>query len=470
MNLSLTSLNLWLAGAIVALIALLLLFGDVPLSGAMWLDALIHWKSVGAEIVWGIRLPRNLAAAGVGAMLGMSGALMQGLLRNPLAEPGLLGVSAGAGLGAAVAIVLGLGLIDFAVAGFALIGAVIVAVILLVFVERFPQRQSLILLGVGLSALCGALMALTFNLSPSPVTTAEMLGWMMGSVENRNIWDVLMCVIGLALAGALSFRLARGLRYLTLGEETARSMGVDMTRLTQAVVIGSSLLLLGIFIAETFGVQRTLASNAAFLISLCVVLTPLAEWAWLGRAPRPVEWTAAGMSLAGAFMIGGGTLSLAPGDALMVLAALLRALNVCMTKRAMQSGRVPALTLTAVQSGVVAGGCLLLAWCIGRGQWQPLPSFSAHPSFWGYVGYLVLGCTLFAFFVQNYAVRRSSATRVALLMGSEPVFGALFACIWLGERLTVAAWLGGALIVAASLLATVRTGHAPIPQIKATAT
>ncbi|HEX7800102.1 MAG TPA: iron chelate uptake ABC transporter family permease subunit, partial [Asticcacaulis sp.] len=183
MNLSLTSLNLWLAGAIVALIALLLLFGDVPLSGAMWLDALIHWKSVGAEIVWGIRLPRNLAAAGVGAMLGMSGALMQGLLRNPLAEPGLLGVSAGAGLGAAVAIVLGLGLIDFAVAGFALIGAVIVAVILLVFVERFPQRQSLILLGVGLSALCGALMALTFNLSPSPVTTAEMLGWMMGSVE-----------------------------------------------------------------------------------------------------------------------------------------------------------------------------------------------------------------------------------------------------------------------------------------------
>lgn len=242
MNLSLTSLNLWLAGAIVALIALLLLFGDVPLSGAMWLDALIHWKSVGAEIVWGIRLPRNLAAAGVGAMLGMSGALMQGLLRNPLAEPGLLGVSAGAGLGAAVAIVLGLGLIDFAVAGFALIGAVIVAVILLVFVERFPQRQSLILLGVGLSALCGALMALTFNLSPSPVTTAEMLGWMMGSVENRNIWDVLMCVIGLALAGALSFRLARGLRYLTLGEETARSMGVDMTRLTQAVVIGSSLL------------------------------------------------------------------------------------------------------------------------------------------------------------------------------------------------------------------------------------
>lgn len=242
MNLSLTALMSWLGAFVAVLIALLLLFGDVPLSGGMWLDALIHWKSIGAEIVWGIRLPRNLAAAGVGAMLGMSGALMQGLLRNPLAEPGLLGVSAGAGLGAAIAIVLGLGLLDFAVAGFALIGATVVAIILLVFVERFPQRQSLILLGVGLSALCGALMALVFNLSPSPVTTAEMLGWMMGSVENRNIWDVLMCLFGLAIAGGLSFRLARGLRYLTLGEDTARSMGVDMVRLTQVVVIGASLL------------------------------------------------------------------------------------------------------------------------------------------------------------------------------------------------------------------------------------
>jgi iron complex transport system permease protein len=242
MNLSLTTLNLWLGGAILALLVLLLLIGDAPLSAAMWWDALVHWQSIGAEIVWGIRLPRNLAAAGVGAMLGMSGALMQGLLRNPLAEPGLLGVSAGAGLGAAICIVLGLGLVDFAVAGFALAGAAIVAVLLLVFVQRFPQRQSLILLGVGLSAFCGALMALVFNLSPSPVTTAEILSWMMGSVENRNLWDVLMCLFGLIVAGALSFRYAKGLRILTLGEETARSMGIDMARLTQIVVIGASLL------------------------------------------------------------------------------------------------------------------------------------------------------------------------------------------------------------------------------------
>ncbi|HEX7750020.1 MAG TPA: EamA family transporter, partial [Bordetella sp.] len=213
-------------------------------------------------------------------------------------------------------------------------------------------------------------------------------------------------VLGLiALRFALTFVLLspalRALRGLARGDALA--------------VAGAGLLLLCIFVAETFGVRHTHASNAAFLISLCVVLTPLAEWLWLKRAPRRIEWLAAGLSLIGAFLISGGSLVLTPGDALMVLAALLRALNVCVTKRAMQSGRLPPLALTAAQAGVVAGGCLLLAWIVGRDQWQPLPSFTAHYAFWAYVGYLVLGCTLFAFFVQNYAVHRSSATRVALL-------------------------------------------------------
>lgn len=242
MTLSLKILSITLGVSIAVLLIVLMLFGDVTLSPDMWCDVLFHWHSLPAEIVWGIRLPRNLAAVGVGAMLGMSGALMQGLLRNPLAEPGLLGVSAGAGLGASLAIVFGLGLLPFAVEGAALAGAALVAVVLLVFVQRFPQRQSLILLGVGLSSLCGALMALVFNLSPSPVTTAEILGWMMGSVQNRSWFDVGVCLMGLAVASGLTFGLGKGLRFLTLGEETARSMGVDMTRLTQIIVIGSSLL------------------------------------------------------------------------------------------------------------------------------------------------------------------------------------------------------------------------------------
>jgi drug/metabolite transporter (DMT)-like permease len=221
-------------------------------------------------------------------------------------------------------------------------------------------------------------------------------------------------------------------------------------------VFGAGLLLLGIFLAETFGVAGTSASNAAFLISLCVVMTPLVEWAWFGYAPRPVEWAAVVLSFFGAFLLTGGHFAFGWGDALVVLAAFLRAVTTCAAKHVMKAGAVPPLTLTAVQAGIVSCGCFVLAWTVARGQWQLPPAFGSHGLFWGSVAYLVAGCTLFAFLVQNYAVRRSSPTRVALLMGSEPVFGALFATVWLGERLSLAAWLGGLLIVAASLVAVVR--------------
>ncbi|OYW81717.1 MAG: iron ABC transporter, partial [Asticcacaulis sp. 32-58-5] len=171
------------------MMAALLMVGDVPLSGSDYIDAVTHPQSLNGAIVWSIRLPRNLCAWGVGAMLGIAGAVMQGLLRNPLAEPGILGVSSGAGLGASVAIVLGLGLVPFAVEASALLVSLLTSVVLMTFVARFPDRQALILLGVGISSLCGALMALVFNLSPSPVTTTEILSWLMGSVENRSWQD-----------------------------------------------------------------------------------------------------------------------------------------------------------------------------------------------------------------------------------------------------------------------------------------
>ncbi|RKP57892.1 DMT family transporter [Pararobbsia silviterrae] len=235
---------------------------------------------------------------------------------------------------------------------------------------------------------------------------------------------------------------------------------VSLPRAAIARVVGASLLMLGIFLAETFGVSLTHASNAAFLISLCVVLTPLIEWAWLKRAPRPIEWIAAGLSLFGALLLGGG-FAFTPGDGLMVLAAALRALSACASKRVMKANAVPPLTLTAAQACIVSLGCIVLGLALahgsghghGHGHWPPLPGWTGHGAFWGSIAYLVVGCTVFAFFVQNYAVSRSSPTRVALLMGSEPMFGALFACLWLGERMSVIGWIGGTLIVVASLLA-----------------
>ncbi|MCY1280233.1 carboxylate/amino acid/amine transporter [compost metagenome] len=207
--------------------------------------------------------------------------------------------------------------------------------------------------------------------------------------------------------------------------------------------------LLAIFLAETYGVQLTTASNAAFLISLCVVLTPFVEWALLRQRPAPRVWPAVGLSLLGAWLLSGGVaLQFGLGDGLMLLAALLRALAVCLTRWLTVGREVPALALTAVQTGVVGFGCLALgALALPDG----LPALPQAPAFWFGTLYLVAFATLFAFFVQNWALSRSSPTKVALLMGSEPLFGALFAVFWLDERLGVAAWCGGLLIVAATL-------------------
>jgi drug/metabolite transporter (DMT)-like permease len=272
------------------------------------------------------------------------------------------------------------------------------------------------------------------------------------------VWGTSYGVVKSALVfypvlGLLALRF--GITFVMLSPALRHLRAADARTLRGVLVAGA--LLLGIFLCETFGILMTRAANAAFLISLCVVLTPLVEWLLLKRKPSGAEWLAVALSLLGAWLLAGdGALSLNPGDALILLAALLRALTVCVTKRVMRDSALPPLSVTAVQSGVVAFGSAAAAWLFASQQWQPVPSFVGHAAFWGYVGYLVIACTLFAFFAQNFAIKRSSPTRVSLLMGSEPAFGALFACIWLGERISLTAWVGGALIVAASILATVR--------------
>jgi len=208
--------------------------------------------------------------------------------------------------------------------------------------------------------------------------------------------------------------------------------------------------LLAIFLCETFGVSLTTASNAAFLISLCVALTPFVEWWLLGQRPAQRMFWAAGLSAAGAAMLSATSptdIAVGWGDALMVAAAFLRAVMVCMTRRLAGRHSMPALTLTAVQSGVMALGAMAISLATSKGAWQMPP---ATASFWWGMAYLVLLCTVFAFFAQNHAASRSSPSRVSLLMGSEPVFGALIAVYGFGERIGAWGWAGGLLIVAAA--------------------
>lgn len=220
-----------------------------------------------------------------------------------------------------------------------------------------------------------------------------------------------------------------------------------------AALTGASMLginLLAIFVCETFGVSLTTASNAAFLISLCVAFTPLCEWWLLKARPSGTVLTAAGLSLLGAGLLAfqhGGSASLAWGDGLMVLAAFLRGVMVCLTRRYGQRHGLPALTVTAVQMGVMTLGSAILMLAAHGTAWPPLPRSA---SFWSAMAFLVLLCTLFAFFVQNYAASRTSPSRVALLMGSEPMWGALIAVFWLGEQMALQGWIGGLLIVASA--------------------
>ena len=212
------------------------------------------------------------------------------------------------------------------------------------------------------------------------------------------------------------------------------------------VAFPTGFILSAIFFCEVFGVFYTSASNAAFLISLSVIMTALAElFINQQRISRRLLMLAL-CSVAGVWLLTSKesvSFSLNIGDYLILLAALLRAIMVTSTKRLTNGKAITTTTLTALQSLVVAS-CSLTAALI----FLPRSEFALPlvGGFWIIIVYLVLFCTLFAFYVQNYSVRKTSPTRVSLLMGSEPLFGGLFAAIWLQESLTALQVFGGLII------------------------
>jgi len=217
--------------------------GSTPIGISRVVSALIGQSSVGDRIViWEIRLPRSLAAYVVGAALGASGAALQGLLRNPLAEPGVLGVTATASLSATFALYYGLAASSaYLLPVYAIAGALAATALLAAAAMRIKSVVTLILLGVGLSSFSAAAMSLLLNLAPNPFSLADMINWLLGSVANRSFED-LKIVMPFVLAGmAILFFSRRGLSALTLGEEAASGIGLNLSRQRIAVVLGAGL-------------------------------------------------------------------------------------------------------------------------------------------------------------------------------------------------------------------------------------
>jgi len=196
----------------------------------------------GALIFREIRLPRAVLGALIGGALGLSGAALQGYLRNPLAEPSLVGVSGGAALGAVLAIHLGLSsALALALPLGGLLGAALAMLAVLALAGAHGGPVTLILAGLAVSAIATALISLALNLSQNPFAAVEMVFWMMGSLADRSLTQVWIAA-PLMLAGiGLLLTVARALDALTLGEDAATSLGIDLARTRLAVVAGTAL-------------------------------------------------------------------------------------------------------------------------------------------------------------------------------------------------------------------------------------
>ena len=218
----------WLVLLLVVLAAISLFIGDATLAPP---DALILWQ---------LRVPRTLLGVLVGGGLGLSGAVLQGALRNPLADPGLLGITGTAGLGAVIAFYWGLAAVSPALVVAGLLGAGVGAAFLLGFAGRAPSGPSLILAGVAVSAIAAALLALALTLAPNPFALAEITFWLMGGLADRPLWQVVLAAPTILFGAAILLSLGRGLDALSLGEDTARSLGVPITRTLRLAAVGTA--------------------------------------------------------------------------------------------------------------------------------------------------------------------------------------------------------------------------------------
>ncbi len=233
--------------ALIVLVVLLVLLslgiGPVRLSPLTVIDALFGGGSDAQQvIVREIRLPRTILGFAIGAILGLSGAALQGLLRNPLASPSLFGAPQAAAFGAVVIIAFGLADVrSYALPVAAIIAAFASVFVLLAVAGRNAGLLILILSGLAISSLAGAATALVMNLSSNPFVVLEIAFWLLGSLEDRSFRHVMLALPFIIAGAAVLWSQRHAFRALSLGEEAAQSLGVDVGRLRLGVILGTAL-------------------------------------------------------------------------------------------------------------------------------------------------------------------------------------------------------------------------------------
>jgi len=264
-------------------------FAASLLAGRIWLppSALLSSQdSLAGLILYDIRLPRTLLALITGAVLGLSGAVLQGFTRNPLAEPALLGVSSGAALGAIIAIYFGLAALS-PITGPLMGIAGALGACALTFALGRNGTVALVLAGAAVSSLTAAGIALALNFAPSPYAAYEIMSWLLGSLADKS-WTQVFLVLPFVIAGGAALAMTgRALDALSLGEAQAASLGVHIARLSAMVVAGTAL---------SVGAITSVTGAIGFI----GLVAPHLVRPFVGYAPRRVLLPA---SLAGALLL-----------------------------------------------------------------------------------------------------------------------------------------------------------------------
>ena len=226
--------NLLLLAAIAVALPLSLLAGRV------WIDPFHPALAAAPAILLELRLPRGVLALALGAGLGGAGAAMQGYLRNPLADPGLFGIAPGAALGAVLALLTGASAV-YALPIAALVGAASAMALLALIAGRTAGVTLFTLAGMMIASLAGALTSLAISLAPNPFALSEIVTWLMGALTDRGWPDVWIAAPPTLLGLAVLRFAGRDLDALTLGEDTARSLGVEPRRVQALMIVGVGL-------------------------------------------------------------------------------------------------------------------------------------------------------------------------------------------------------------------------------------